>query len=80
MSVKGGMTVMRNKLRDSPEVQKLYQHNRSGGLSAGGPGLSVFCDAMSAPEFQSQCMGNGPLKPSKFEKAAGPWREIKHKD
>jgi hypothetical protein len=34
---------------------------------------------MSSPQFESQCNGNS-YKKSVFEKAAGPWREWKHRD
>ena len=73
MTIKGGMTELRNKLRDNKDILKLYNHNKSGGLSEGRSDLSIFCDTTTSPEFSAQCMGKTFAKGS-FEKAAGPWR------
>ena len=76
MTVIGGMTKMRNTLRDDPDTQKLYSHLMSGGLSPGHSGKDVFCNTMSSPYFSAKCNG-GKLKPGKFEKFAGPWKDLK---
>ena len=78
MTVQGGMTQMRNKLRDDPEFQKLYTRNKSGGQSEGKSGKSVFCDSMTSPQYGSECNGVSFKQPS-FEKYAGPWKDLKHK-
>ena len=77
MTVTGGMTAMRNKLRDSEDVQKKFTHYKSGGLRNGSSGKNVFCDAMTAPTFHEECMGS-MLGQSAFEKYAGPWKELRH--
>ena len=57
MSVEGGMTQFRNKLRDSKDFQILFTHYKSGGESKGYSGMSVFCATMSSPLFHSECVG-----------------------
>ena len=57
MTVEGGMTEFRNKLRDNKDIQILFTHYKSGGESKGESGLNVFCDTMSSPLFHSECVG-----------------------
>lgn len=35
MTIDGGITDLRNKLRDDPEIQKIYSHNQCGGKCEG---------------------------------------------
>lgn len=65
MTVKGGMTDFRNKLRDDPEMRKLYDYHRCGGLCSGSTDKHVFCDSTSSPQFETECNG-GKLKRSAF--------------
>ena len=53
MSVEGGMTELRNKIRDDPEWQKVYERHRCGGLCEGSAGRGIFCDTMTTPQFES---------------------------
>lgn len=53
MTVRGGMTEFRNKLRDSAEIQKLYEYHRCGGLCQGSSGKDIFCDSTTSPQFST---------------------------
>lgn len=53
MSIEGGITQLSNKMRDGAEWQKLYEQHRCGGICEGSSGKNIFCDTMSAPQFQS---------------------------
>lgn len=51
MTVRGGMTQFRDKLRDNAEIQKLYSYHKCAGLCQGSTGKGVFCDATTSPQF-----------------------------
>jgi hypothetical protein len=57
MTIKGGITKLRDKLRDDPQTQKLYSYYKSGGLQPGKAGRSVFCGSATTPQFESECNG-----------------------
>ena len=65
MTVDGGMTHLRAKLRDDPSTQKLYTHFKSGGLSPGQANSGIICDTMTSPQFGAECH-NSTLSPSQF--------------
>lgn len=72
MTIKGGITSLRNKLRDDASVQKLYSYHQCGGVCEGKAGREVYCDSTTAPQLHDGC-NNVAFKKSAFEKMAGPW-------
>ena len=53
--VSGGMTKLRDKLRDDPEIQKLYTYQKGAGLKPGSSGKNVFCDTMVSRDLSAKC-------------------------
>lgn len=62
MTISGGMTELRNKLRDSPEMQKLYEQHKCAGVCDGTSGISIFCSTTTSHEYESQCLGTNMTK------------------
>jgi hypothetical protein len=79
MSVAGGMTDFNAKMRDDPEIQKKYWYFRRSGLEVPKAGREVYCDTMTSDTYYAKCM-NSTYKPSLFEKVAGQWKDLKHKE
>ena len=83
--MKGGISELYAKIRDSAEYQKKYSYLMDGGLHEGKAGRGTFCDTTTSPQFKQDCMkhslnGNSysSSKRNWFEKLAGPWKNLKH--
>lgn len=51
MTISGGMTDLRNKLRDNPEMQKLYEYHKYAGVCEGTSGINIFCSTTTSHEY-----------------------------
>lgn len=79
MSVNVGMTAFNAKMRDDPETQKKYWYYRRSALEEPKAGREVYCDTMTSDTYYAKCM-NSTYKPSLFEKVAGNWKDLQHKE
>lgn len=62
MSIEGGITELRNKLRDNPETQKIYTQHQCGGLCEGYSNRTAFCDTTTSKQFKDECNGKAYKK------------------
>lgn len=79
MTIRGGMTKLMGLLKTDNETQIKYTYLKSSGVEKGHAGKDVFCDTMPSPQWATECNG-GSFKPGTFQKAAGKWKDIQHKE
>ena len=78
LTIRGGMTQLRERLEKDNATQILYSYLRSSGTEKGHAGHDIFCDTQSSPQYEAQCH-NKTMKASNFDKVAGPWKDLQHK-
>jgi sphingomyelin phosphodiesterase len=78
MTIRGGMSQLKSRLQTDNETQIKYTYLKSSGTEKGHAGKDVYCDTMPSPQWSAECNG-GTFKPSSFEKVAGKWRDLQHK-
>jgi hypothetical protein len=65
MTIRGGMSVLREKMENDNETQVKYSYFRSSGTEKGTAGRAIYCDTTTSPQFHAQC-SNSTFQPSPF--------------